>query len=369
MSVLFFVNHVLQEHSGVKRKILEQVSAIKKITGKNVYLSFLATEPKRNFRVVDEFEIDAFYKFIPPQIFAALFYSKILKFIKDKNIKTIYIRYTQFSNCFFINFLKKLNQLGIYVVLEIPTYPYDLESKNARVLKKIQVYFEKTTRLEMINSVSDIVTFTNEGMILGKKPISISNAAPSLTDIDLKYLKKPKPKGVINLLCVARLEWWHGYDRIIKSLNSYAGKPLIHIHIVGDGPELSNLKKLVEIYNLSGQVTFHGSKSGGDLSKIKGLAHIGIDSLGRYRSGNSSNSSLKSKEYLCFGLPIVHAHNDFSLRGFEEFCFQVSNDDALIDLSSIVDWYVNKSFDTMKISKSAIAEFNWVKQLSQVFKY
>jgi glycosyltransferase involved in cell wall biosynthesis len=368
LSVLFCVNHVLEEHSGVKRKILDQVSAIQKITSKKVYLSYLRSGPESNCRMIENLEIDKFNRLIPLQICAALSYSNIYKFIVSNKIKTVYIRYTQFSNFYFLSFLKKLNRQNIRVIMEIPTFPYDNEIKKGRNLKKLQSVLEKATRKKMVSYVSDLLTFTDEHIIFGKETTRLANAAPSLTNYELKSLSNLPTRNRFDLLCVARLEWWHGYDRLIRSLAAYRADEQVHIHIVGNGPEYKKLQALTDELSLSKNITFYGSKSGKELTDIKSNCHIGIDSLGRHRSGNAANSSLKSKEYLTFGLPVVIGHHDPSLINFEKYVFKVSADDKNFSIQKIIDWYKSSAFERLKISEESISSFNWVSQFKKVFE-
>ncbi|WP_310516296.1 hypothetical protein, partial [Klebsiella pneumoniae] len=76
--------------------------------------------------------------------------------------------------------------------------------------------------------------------------------------------------------------------------------------IIGDTePELSRLKKTVFTLGIEQKVQFCGRRSGDDLESEFYQAHLCIDALGRHRSGNDYNSSIKSKEYTARGLPFI----------------------------------------------------------------
>lgn len=57
----------------------------------------------------------------------------------------------------------------------------------------------------------------------------------------------------------------------------------------------------------------------GKLDELLLKADVGVDSLARHRVNNFENNSLKSKEYLTFGLPIVKSHRDHSIDSCEYF--------------------------------------------------
>jgi GalNAc-alpha-(1->4)-GalNAc-alpha-(1->3)-diNAcBac-PP-undecaprenol alpha-1,4-N-acetyl-D-galactosaminyltransferase len=61
-----------------------------------------------------------------------------------------------------------------------------------------------------------------------------------------------------SILYVGRLSWEKGVDRLIKAFAQMKQKGKWHLDLVGDGPQTSQLKELVEKSNLDNQVTFHG---------------------------------------------------------------------------------------------------------------
>ena len=77
------------------------------------------------------------------------------------------------------------------------------------------------------------------------------------------------------------------------------------MHIVGDGPEIINYKKIVADNHLENIVIFHGVLKGKKLFDIYDISNIAIESLNRKSSKIDVSSSLKSREYLAKGLPII----------------------------------------------------------------
>jgi glycosyltransferase involved in cell wall biosynthesis len=116
-------------------------------------------------------------------------------------------------------------------------------------------------RYKRVNNLVDlIVTFGEKKGADSGKFITLSNGV-DFSDIPLK---KPAPDyDVLNLIGVARLRYWHGYDRVIKGLERYYRdnpEKKVYFHIVGDGPELPKLKRLTEELRMEEHVIFHGLK-------------------------------------------------------------------------------------------------------------
>lgn len=93
---------------------------------------------------------------------------------------------------------------------------------------------------------------------------------------------------------------------------------MILLGIPTSGAE-SELKALVDKLNLRKYVIFHGPQHGDALTKIFESSNIAVDSLGRHRSNNEYNCSLKSKEYCARGLPFVKSHKDDAFEGTNYF--------------------------------------------------
>lgn len=72
------------------------------------------------------------------------------------------------------------------------------------------------------------------------------------TDIPAKY-----QHPYFNVVNVGRTEKVKAQDMLLKALKEL-NDPNIHLHVVGDGSELNNLKALARDLGISEQVTFHG---------------------------------------------------------------------------------------------------------------
>lgn len=253
----------------------------------------------------------------------------------------VYIRYFH-SDYYFLKILKRLRNRynNLLILLEFPTYPYDNELKRLRTKDPIWVVEDMLWRRKLKRYVDYSVTYSRDPSIYGIKCINISNGVDS-TKVLIKQSKKQDE--VINIIAVATLAFWHGYDRAIEGLNNYyktnCSRKII-LHIVGDGEPFDTYAKLIKQYRLEDKVILYGKLEGKQLEDVYDVCDIGLDSLGRHRSKVYYNSSLKGKEYLMKGLPVISGV-ETELDELPEFKFykRVPADDTPINFDDILDYY------------------------------
>lgn len=145
------------------------------------------------------------------------------------------------------------------------------------------------------------------------KTIKIGNGIDVAT-IPCRRGSPPWPTQTLNLLAVGTVAFWHGWDKVIRAIHLLKEQPdlgyEIKFTIVGEGPELVNLKRLTESLGLSANVKFTGMLYDQDLFKEYEAAHFGIGSLGWHRLNIKEASPLKIREYLAAGLPVISATHD-----------------------------------------------------------
>ncbi|WP_373076923.1 glycosyltransferase [Fusobacterium mortiferum] len=355
-----YLNFVMENELGVKKKIDSQMKALKKlnnniekieIKGKGVYfkkIKLLNFSQKNNL-------IGKILRKI--QTYILLIFLMRKKYYKE--IQYIYIRYF-FSSIFSINYFKFLKKIGVKIILELPTYPYDEEIKKENIFTK----WDKRYRLKMHKYVDKIVTYSEDKVIWDIPCINISNG------IDLeevKVIEKKKHLG-INFISVSNCSFWHGIDRFLYSLLQYkknGGIEDLRFYIVGEGEETSKLKKIVDDnMELQDIVIFHGFKSGEELDEIYNNSDIALGSLGIHRLKLESVQPLKNREYCAKGLPFIIGFNDPNFKN-KEYVYEVSYDDELIDIEKLIKWYRNLKISPEEIRKDA-EEFTWDIQMKKV---
>lgn len=298
-----------------------------------------------------------------------------------------YMKKSEIKNCDFIYIRKYMIDWGllrllksiknikpqIKIIFEIPTYPYDLEWN--RFIDKTMLWKEKTCRGFLYKYVDRIVTFSDDREIWNIKTIPISNGI-DIKQLPKKQMQSPKSENQINLVAVALLAPWHGYDRLLRGLfEYYKSSPTITVNldIVGTGPEYKNLQQIVKNYGLFDVVKFHGKLHGKDLSNLYNTSDIAIGSLGMHRIGLHKAHTLKVREYCARGIPFIKSYYDniFDNNHFK-YMLNVSADESSIDINKIVTFYTQLRMDQGVIDEMynfALNYLTWNKQLKPILEY
>ncbi|WP_427813882.1 glycosyltransferase [Enterococcus sp. 22-H-5-01] len=319
-----FISQDLSHAEGINEKIYKQIAEFRK-QGINMTTHI---NPRRN-------NWHLFVNVVP--FFSIQYFNT--KNIEWKKYDFAYIRKGAIFDRSFIKMVKraKKENPAIKLIVEIPTYPYIDEFQG--ILKWIISSKEKIWVPKLAKYIDKNVTYSDDTTIYEIPSINISNA--------YEFLEKPNHKdkadSTVNLVAVASLCFYHGYDRVINGLINYYRKnnkqTKVRFTLVGDGPVLNEYKKIVKDTQMAEYVQLVGRKNLDELDEFYAQADIGIDSLARHRSGVSYNSSLKGKEYLAKGLPIVSGVKTDLDNADVDFYYRVPADDSPLDIERIVQWY------------------------------
>lgn len=259
-------------------------------------------------------------------------YKILIEYIENEGIKISYVRNLLPWNPFALKFVKNVRKLSDIMILDVPTYPYEKEFSKA--IRMIDGIFNKN-----LNRYFDfVVTPSNVDNVYGIKTLKITNGI----DVE-KFRKKAitKKEKELHLIGVANVSIWHGYDRVIRGLYEYykrMPKMKVYFHVVGEGVELSNLKKLSEKLGVGDYVLFHGFKTGEELDKLFDLSDVAVGSLGLHRIGLKNASIIKLREYCARGIPFVITANDEDFINFE-FMLKISSDENPLDIREVINFY------------------------------
>ena len=267
---------------------------------------------------------------------------------------------------------KVIKDNGASLIYEIPTFSTNREA-DMSLLRKLYTLFTKRKRDKFNERYVDYYVVIGEdagGVYNGKPAINIENG------VDVNSLKARSPKkedDEIHILALASMCYWHGYDRLIKSLSQYTGKQKVIIHMVGgnDGGCLGEWKQLASDLKLNDKVIFHNSMFGKQLDDIVDLCDLGAASLGR--KDFKFISELKTREYIARGLPFIMAVDDMVLSKLEQkYWIKISNDDAIPDMSKIIEFALemrNKENLIDDMRKLACDILSWEAQYKKLFNY
>lgn len=366
MRALFLIFHGFDPNNGISQKISYQVDAIK-ACGMEVHLCYMKEDQSKQ-RLVDKTIIADYGNGTFSKIKKRTEFSSITKYAIHNHIDFVYIRSNHNASLFTIWMVKQMKKAGMKVIMEIPTYPYDSEY-HAQGMDK-QIFQDKLFRNCLAKQLDAIVTFSEYNQIFGQKTIKISNG------IDFKSIKMKSAKNEtsheLNLIGVAEIHPWHGFDRVIKGLADYYSKPqevIVRFHVVGyfffDEDE-RQFKKMISNLHLESYVTLYGKKHGTELDELFDKCDFGIGSLGRHRVGIQKIKTLKNREYAARGIPFVYSETDSDFDQ-KPFVLKVPADESSININDIIDFYREQSMSPLEI-RDSIKDLSWENQMRIVIK-
>jgi len=363
---LFLIFHGFDPNNGISKKISYQVDALKKC-GMVVHMCYM-DEKNTKKRIIDEKVIADYGNGILSKILKRTDFSAISNYVKDNQIDLVYIRSNHNANLFTINMVKKMKAYGAKVVMEIPTYPYDNEYKAQGISR--QIFQDKIFRNQLAKHLDAIVTFSDYDIIFGKQTIKISNGI-DFDSVKMKATTNDTLKE-LNLIGVAEIHEWHGFDRIVRGLAEYYSKPqeyLVMFHVVGyffsTGIE-NEFKKIITDNHMEDYVILYGKKHGAELDNLFDKCDFGIGSLGRHRVGIDKIKTLKNREYAARGIPFIYSETDSDFDS-KPYVLKAPADESPIDIQKIIDFYKNNNMSPIEIRES-IADLSWKNQMRHVIE-
>jgi glycosyltransferase involved in cell wall biosynthesis len=173
------------------------------------------------------------------------------------------------------------------------------------------------------------------------------------------------PAPVLQLIAVATVAKWHGYDRVLRAIEMYAERPDrafdVHLMVVGEGPALEELRALSASLGLDARVTFMGTVTGAALRDLYARSHLAVSSLGLHRIGLSTASVLKAREYCAIGIPFIASGHDPDFAAPLPFRFAVSATEDARDVAGAFDAYARAAsqIDGAAMRQYAFDHLDW----------
>ena len=364
--VLFLIFHGFDPNNGISKKISYQVDAFKKC-GMNVHLCYMDEKDTKK-RIIDGDVIADYGNGLLSKILKRTDFSAISNYVKKNQIDLVYIRSNHNANLFTINMVKKMKAYGAKVVMEIPTYPYDIEYKAQGISR--QIFQDKIFRKQLAKYLDAIVTFSDFDKIFGQRTIKISNGI-DFDSVKMKTTINDTSKE-LNLIGVAEIHEWHGFDRIVRGLADYYSKPqdyLVEFHVIGYffSKEIEDeFRKIISDNHMENYVILYGKKHGTELDNLFDKCDFGIGSLGRHRVGIDKIKTLKNREYAARGIPFIYSETDSDFDP-KPYVLKAPADESPIEIQRIIDFYKRNTMSPIEIRES-ITDLSWKKQMELVIK-
>ncbi|UKK52937.1 glycosyltransferase family 1 protein [Prevotella sp. E2-28] len=375
MKILFLVYHGFSNVSGISKKIHYQVKGLKE-NGHEVHLcSYGFSENGHRCRFIDEDVLADYGTGWKAGLRQRTEYTSLFHYCQQKGIEFVYARCFQNANPWLIQFFRRLRQVGIHAVTEIPTYPYDQEFDGFEWKMRMGLKIDQLFRHRLYRYMDALVTFSDADVIFGQRTIRISNGV-DFDSIPLHQPSVPPQPSELHLIGVAEVHEWHGFDRVIAGIGEYnkmmrqgntdASIP-VYFHIVGDvHPHLMNtaFKPLMDKYGLQKQIIFHGALFGDELTNVFNNCQFAIGSLGRHRSGITAIKTLKNREYATRGIPFIYSEqdSDFDQR---PYVLKAPADESPVNVQQIIDFVASNRLTPAEI-RSTVEHLSWKIQMQTV---
>lgn len=360
MLFISYVDYSNQTDLGIIKKIEGQISAFKKLgyavdhvkmKGNMVYVN---NEPVHQVHSMYGYWIGL------PKTLAAYF--RKMNTVYD----LVYVRKDLFSPWHRLLF-SQLKQRASNILLEVPTYPYNMEVRGT-LRRRILLFMDQLTNRLLKGKISHVVTTQDFDRIFGIETIRIRNGYDFS---GMRPVEGVRDAMCLRLIAVANFNFWHGIDRLLHGIHHYnqnniPAKREIQLHLVGGGAEVDTYRELTKRLKLR-NVIFHGPKYGGELENIYRRAAVGVGALGLHRRQSSFQSLLKNVEYCYYGLPFIIGNPDPDFKN-QPFVLEFPNDDSPIDIQKIIEWQDNLAVSAADIQHFGKAHFSWDQQINIILK-
>lgn len=301
-----------------------------------------------------------------------------IKHISDIKPVFLYLRYPR-SEPLYIYFLAKIRRSfpRLIILSEFPTYPYDKEYVGSIRLKdRLVIFLDRLTRQYLKHFIDKIIAINYEYSIFEIDTISIDNGI-KIEDYS-PIASVTDSLNPINLIGVANVSPWHGYDRLIKGLGDYYRQYLVSdqrvtFHIVGAQSScLDELVSLVSAEGITPYVLFHKPSQGKELDLLFEDCHLAVGVLGGHRKGLKVMSPLKNREYCARGIPFFFSHIDPDFLDGFQYCLQIESNETPINIRNLIDFLHqlrNKKNVASRMRDYAQETLDWSIKLEPVRDY
>lgn len=166
---------------------------------------------------------------------------------------------------------------------------------------------------------------------------------------------------------------WHGVDRLINGLNNYKGNVKIQIDIIGY--YMPENKELVNQLEMSKQISFVEPILPDEMTKVLQGYHLAIGTLGLHRKDLNEASTLKVRESLMRGFPVVLGYKDTDFINeniLSEYVHILPSDESHVNFDEVVSFanvVLNQKNSPSLIHKKSEAIISYRVKIDQMMKF
>ena len=179
MKGLFIVFHGFAAHNGISKKIFYQCDALRRCGAELRLCSLEVGADGSHRRILDGETLENFGHGLRAKLKKRFSYRSVTDYIRREGVRFLYVRFDHNANPALIRWFAHLKKLGVRIVMEIPTFPYDPEYARASRKTKLVLSVDKCFRNALARQVDRIVTFSQYDTIFGRPTIRISHTSRS----------------------------------------------------------------------------------------------------------------------------------------------------------------------------------------------
>jgi hypothetical protein len=278
----------------------------------------------------------------------------------------IYYRY--YPNCILLNII-------LYYIKNIHHIYVEVNTKHRYEFKKIislKIYYMNLFSEQLIyKSAYTVLVITPEvgeyvREIEPRCNIQVMGNGYDPTEIDPKcdnafQVSEELEKAIAlgdgqrKMIWVGGVYYWDGLDRIIDIISKLENTCL---YLVGDTERIKQLGITRETISFK-PVFLLGERNLRELEFLYANCDFGLGSFGQDRKNMTQNPTLKVREYLYFGLPVIMGHSDPQIKE-ADFVYEYKNMESLRK-------FIERSFDRDKIKQYAKEHLSWRTIMKNVF--
>lgn len=337
--VFFFANYTPADNSiGITKKIRCEIQALRRMGAEVTYTAYDGD----GVSVFDNRDKVVFHKKFPAEIGML---NRKIRYYWLENVALAYLKTTEgfdlgyirmgAPNGIFFKILGELKKMGARMIGEAHAYFPGVKYKTFGG-KYITWMYE----LHQKRFKEYIEYFLVEGLFSEMYEVP---AYSTRIGVDVAAITPHNYIGAqdaLNMISVSNETAYHGYDRIIESMNDELNKhpeKQIFVHFVGTVSDQT--KQLVEKHGLQDRVILYGKKSGAELDEIYNKCNVGLGPFGQHRVGGKKDTGLKTKEYFAKGLPYIYSGSEPTVPEDYPYICNFPSDESLIDFDRVWKFY------------------------------
>lgn len=276
------------------------------------------------------------------------YYSLLCRMVKSDSKNVIIRNVSGWIMITFYPFFLAARLRGKRLIIDIPTPNQagigEIKRSNGSKIKKLRHIFYSYLRGPIPYwFFNTIIQYGNESSyfsFLNKKRTVLLGNGIDKDKISMRRNDYIKNYKLINIIGVANLAPYHGFDRMAKAVVQWNQNNTIKVrfYIVSgksNKEELNKIHSIVSENQMEDYFVFCGLKTQDEIYDLYSKCDIAVGSLGLHRIGLAESSILKIREYCLVGIPFIIEGRDSDFPEEVPFRFQVSGDERLDDIINV----------------------------------